>query len=88
MSFAVLLHPRAARSLKKLHSSIRSRILESVKELERTPDKGDQMKPSQFRRLRVGDYRVIYEIDMQSKRVIELYMEHRKNVYDDFTRLF
>jgi len=62
--------------------------LESVKELERTPDKGDQMKPSQFRRLRVGDYRVIYEIDMQSKRVIELYMGHRKNVYDDFTRLF
>jgi len=61
--------------------------LESVKELERTPDKGDQMKPSQFRRLRVGDYRVIYEIDMQSKRVIELYMGHRKNVYDDFTRL-
>ena len=87
MSFAVLLHPRAARSLKKLHSSIRSRILESVKEPERTPDKGDQMKPSQFRRLRVGDYRVIYEIDMQSKRVIELYMGHRKNVYDDFTRL-
>jgi len=88
LNFAVLLHPRAARSLKKLHSSIRSRILESVKELERTPDKGDQMKPSQFRRLRVGDYRVIYEIDMQSKRVIVLYMGHRKNVYDDFTRLF
>ena len=59
-----------------------------MKELERTPDKGDQMKPSQFRRLRVGDYRVIYEIDMQSKRVIVLYMGHRKNVYDDFTRLF
>ena len=59
-----------------------------MKELERTPDKGDQMKPSQFRRLRVGDYRVIYEIDMQSKRVIELYMGHRNNVYDDFTRLF
>ncbi len=88
MSFAVLLHPRAARSLKKLHSSIRSRILESVKELERTPEKGDQMKPSQFRRLRVGDYRVIYEIDMQSKRVIVLHIGHRKNVYDDFTRLF
>ncbi len=62
--------------------------MESVKELERTPEKGDQMKPSQFRRLRVGDYRVIYEIDMQSKRVIVLHIGHRKNVYDDFTRLF
>lgn len=59
-----------------------------MKELERTPEKGDQMKPSQFRRLRVGDYRVIYEIDMQSKRVIVLHIGHRKNVYDDFTRLF
>ena len=62
--------------------------MESVKELERIPEKGDQMKPSQFRRLRVGDYRVIYEIDMQPKRVIVLHIGHRKNVYDDFTRLF
>ena len=62
--------------------------MESVKELERTPDRGDQMKPSQFRRLRVGDYRVIYEIDLHSKRVIVLHVGHRKNVYDDFTRLF
>ena len=62
--------------------------MESVKEPERTPDKGDQMKPSQFRRLRIGDYRVIYEIDTQSKRAIVLHIGRRKNIYDDFTRLF
>ncbi|HEV2137846.1 MAG TPA: type II toxin-antitoxin system RelE/ParE family toxin [Nitrososphaerales archaeon] len=88
MSFSVLLHPKAASSLKKLQASIRTRVVESMKELERLPEKGDQMKPSRFWRLRVGDYRVVYEIDRKTSRIIVLYVGHRKNVYDDFTRLF
>jgi len=87
LSFAVLLHRKAAKSLKKLQASIRSRILELLKELERWPEKGDQLKPSRFWRLRVGDYRVIYEIDRQANRVIVLHIGHRKNVYDEFSRL-
>ena len=87
MSFTVLLHRKAAKSLKKLQASIRSRILESLKELERWPEKGDQLKPSRFWRLRVGDHRVIYEIDRQANRVIVLHIGHRKNVYDEFSRL-
>ncbi len=59
-----------------------------MRELERHPEKGDQMKPSQFWRLRVGDYKVVYEIDRKAGRVVVLYVGHRKNVYDDFTRLF
>ena len=87
MSFKVLLHPKAARSLKKLQPSIGGRILESTRELERWPEKGDQLKPSRFWRLRVGDYRVIYEIDRRTNRVIVLHIGHRKNVYDEFSRL-
>jgi len=87
LSFSVLLHPKAARSLRKLQTSIRTRILESIKELERRPEKGDPLKPSQFWRLRVGDYRVIYEIDRKTDRVIVLYVGHRRNVYDEFARL-
>lgn len=88
MSFKVLLHPRAARSLKKLQPSVAERVFESIRELERLPDKGDPLRPSRFWRLRVGDYRVIYEIDRQTNRVIVLYVGHRKNVYDEFSRLF
>ena len=87
MSFTVLLHPKAARSLMKLQPSVRNRIVEAMKELAESPEKGDPLKPSKFWRLRVGDYRVIYEIDRQSGRVIVLYVGHRKNVYDDFSRL-
>ncbi len=87
MSFTVLLHPKAARSLRKLQKSVRGRILESLKELEQRPEKGDRMKPSQFWKLRVGDHRVIYEIDQQKSRVIVLHVGHRKKVYDEFSRL-
>jgi mRNA-degrading endonuclease RelE of RelBE toxin-antitoxin system len=58
-----------------------------MKELEQAPEKGDPLKPSQFWRLRVGDHRVIYEIDRQSSRIIVLYVGHRRNVYDEFSRL-
>ena len=88
MSFRVLLHPKAVRSLKKLQTSIGRRLLTSIRELERLPEKGDPLKPSRFWRLRVGDYRIIYEIDRQTNQVRVLYVGHRKKVYDEFSRLF
>lgn len=34
------------------------------------------------RRLRVGDYRVIYRINLSSKVVIIITIKHRKDIYD------
>lgn len=87
MTFAVLFRPKAARSLRKLPRSIGLRIVESVKTLERSPEIGNQLKPSRFWKVRVGDYRVIYEIDRGANRIIVLYVGHRRNVYDEFSRL-
>ncbi len=44
-------------------------------------------KPLQYslkglRRLRVGDYRVVYKVDASEKRVIVLKIAHRKDVYE------
>jgi len=87
LSFRVFLHPKAAKSLKKLQESIGERIRNGLKELETSPEMGDQLKPSNFWRLRIGDYRAIYEIDRRRGRIVVLYVGHRKNVYDDFSRL-
>jgi mRNA interferase RelE/StbE len=87
LTFSVLLTPRAARSLRKLQHSAGKRIRESMEVLERAPETGEQLRPSRFSKLRVGDYRVIYEIDRKSNHVIVLYVGHRKNVYDEFARL-
>ena len=87
MTFEVLLGPKAAWALKKLHPSVRRRAVELMKELSRMPEKGEQLKPSRFLKVRVGDYRIIYEIDRSSSRVVVLFIGHRKNVYDEFSRL-
>ena len=87
MTFSVLLTPRAARSLRKLQLTTSKRMMASMKELEKSPEIGEQLKPSRFWKIRVGDYRAIYEIDKASGRVTVLFIGHRKNVYDEFTRL-
>jgi mRNA interferase RelE/StbE len=73
--------------VRKLQRSIGMRIQKSLKILEQSPEVGEQLKPSKFWKIRVGDYRVIYEVDRSSNRVIILFVGHRKNVYDEFSRL-
>jgi mRNA interferase RelE/StbE len=88
VSFVVLLHSKAAKELDKLEQQIRSRIKERLRDLKNSPETaGKILKPSQFRSLRIGDYRVIYEIDKAEKRVIVLFVGHRRRVYDDFSKL-
>jgi len=87
LTFTVLLTPKAAKSLRKLQRSVGPRVAEALRILERSPEAGEQLKPSRFWRTRVGDYRVVYEIDRSSNRVIVLFVGHRKNVYDEFSRL-
>jgi len=87
LTFTVLLTPKATKSLRKFQRSIGPRIAEALRILERSPEAGEQLKPSRFWKIRVGDYRVVYEIDRPANRVIVLFVGHRKNVYDEFSRL-
>ena len=88
MTFGVLLHPKAAKELQKIEKQIRTRIIESSKQLRENPDKlGKPLKQSDYWSLRVGDYRVIYEINQNKKQVIILFIGHRSKVYDDFSKM-
>ena len=87
MTFTVLLHPKAAKALKKTDEQ--TRITEKLRELRNRPERtGKRLKHSDFWSLRVGDYRAIYEINRDKKQVIILYIGHRKKVYDDFSKTF
>ena len=89
MSYKIFLHPKANESLDKLDKEINKRIKNKIKELKEKPDrKGMRLKYSDFFRIRVCDYRVIYEIDKTKNSVYILYVGHRKKVYDDFSKLF
>jgi mRNA interferase RelE/StbE len=88
LSFEVFLHPKAARFLKKADPSLRKTIREVLVGLANSPEeKGEHLIRSPFWRLRVGDYRVIYEIDREHSRVVVLFIGHRRDVYDEFSRL-
>jgi mRNA interferase RelE/StbE len=89
LTFKVFLHPKAAKALEKMDAADRARIKTALKELAGSPEKaGKQLKLSDFYSLRIGDYRAIYEINNDQNQVIVLFVGHRRNVYDNFTKMF
>ena len=88
MTFRVLLHPKAAKESQQIEKQTHTRIIESAKQLCENPDKlGNPLKQSDYWRLRVGDYRVIYEINQNKKQVVILFIGHRSKLYDDFSKM-
>jgi mRNA interferase RelE/StbE len=89
LTYVVLLHPKAAKELQALDEPLRSRIRNRLRELGSDPEKtGKRLKYSDFWSLRIGDYRAVYEIYKDEGQVTVLFVGHRKNVYDDFSKLF
>jgi mRNA interferase RelE/StbE len=88
LAYKVLLDPKAAKALQKLDEATRARIKKSLQELTRDPyEAGDPLHPSTYWKIKIGDYRTIYEINPNKKEVIVLFIGHRKNVYDDFKKI-
>lgn len=82
------MHPHAAKALQKLDEQNRARIKKVLGELTGDPyEAGEPLHPSDFWKIKAGDYRAIYEINNAKKEVIVLFVGHRKNVYDDFSKI-
>lgn len=82
--YEVFLERRAERDLKKLSAEAYYRIIPYLKGLCENP------KPSGCRkivgskndwRIRVGEYRIIYEVDDRGKEVRVMRIKHRKEAY-------
>lgn len=87
MKFRVFSHPKAFEFLEKLDKYIKKRIKKKIKKLEKYPKKGKRLRYSRFWSLRIGNYRAVYEIKKDEKQVVVLFVGHRKNVYDDFSKM-
>jgi mRNA interferase RelE/StbE len=60
------------------------RIIDRIRELSANPFPRDSEKlagSENFYRLRVGDYRIVYQVDNKNKTVIVYYVRHRKIAY-------
>lgn len=82
-AYSVDIRQSAKKELDRLSSDLRSRIAEKILELESTPrPKGCvKLSVSSKYRIRVGDYRILYEIDDRSKRVEIVSVAHRREAY-------
>ena len=85
--WSVELTPRAEKALKRLDHSVKKRVVDKLQEIQGSDDPRDFLKPMRgpltgMFRLRVGDYRVI--IDIQDERCVILALDvgHRSTVYD------
>ena len=84
--YPILVSALARRDLRKLPDSIQNLILAKVEELAKEPRARNvnvtRLKGSSLFRLRIGDYRVIYEVDHLSPAMTLVRIGHRRDVYE------
>jgi mRNA interferase RelE/StbE len=85
--FELLIEKRAEKGFKKIPTDTVKRLITKIKRLRNDP------RPSGCRkiegaenayRIRLGDYRIVYEIDEDKKQIIVFAVGHRKDIYRDF----
>lgn len=83
MIYGVEFTKSAAKELSKLQPQLSIRILRALNTLRRDPRKGSvrPMVGSTSWRLRVGDYRIIYDILDRKLVVLVLRIRHRRDAY-------
>jgi len=83
--YAVEFTPRAHREFEKLDFGVQQRITSALRRMTVRPfDFIERLSGSQFYKLRVGDYRVIIDVQESKLLVIVIHVGHRKNVYKGF----
>jgi mRNA interferase RelE/StbE len=83
MRYTVKLIRRAEKSLDTFQTDLRDRIIASLEKLSNNPRPTGykKLKSRNVYRIRVGDYRVIYEIHEDVLVVLVISIAHRREVY-------
>ncbi|MCA1989598.1 MAG: type II toxin-antitoxin system RelE/ParE family toxin [Desulfarculus sp.] len=73
----------AARELRKLEREVQKRILAETRRLslEALPPGSKKLSGHPLHRVRVGDYRIVYQYRAEDDAVVVLKVAHRKDAY-------
>lgn len=82
-AYRVVIEPPAWKQLMALPLALQNRIFDALESLENDPRKRGavKLKGADGYRVRVGDYRIIYEIRDAVLVVVVVEVGHRKEVY-------
>ncbi|MBD1399617.1 type II toxin-antitoxin system mRNA interferase toxin, RelE/StbE family [Pelovirga terrestris] len=83
MRYSVQIKKSALKEIQSLPKAERIRVIESIDRLVDTPHIGKALKGdlSGLRRIRAGNYRVVYEINDNQLVILVLRAAHRKDSY-------
>ncbi|MCD6335498.1 MAG: type II toxin-antitoxin system RelE/ParE family toxin [Candidatus Latescibacterota bacterium] len=83
MSYSLYMLRRAQKELAQLPASVYERVRDAIRALAHDPRPPNcrKLRGREGWRIRVGDYRVIYEIDVGQQVVTVLHIGHRRDVY-------
>ncbi|MBE8986587.1 type II toxin-antitoxin system RelE family toxin [Nostoc sp. LEGE 12450] len=84
MSYAIAISKSVQKQIDNLPNDVIERVIEKIQNLalQPRPDGIVKLKGSDNEyRIRIGDYRVRYEIDDESQLIQILQCKHRKDVY-------
>jgi len=81
--YAVEVAGGAQKQLERVPAEVQSRILVALEGLAEAPrpDGCSKLAGREAWRIRVGDYRILYEIDDNGQRVPVVVIRHRKDAY-------
>jgi len=73
----------AVKSIKKLPEQVKRNMLRKIEELFVKPQKGELLKGDveNLRRIRVGDYRVIYWVNKEKREILIVKIGRRDDIY-------
>ncbi len=84
MKYTVEFKKSAVKTLRKLPRSIQKRIVDKLSAIENSlpPYSETKLKGNNpFHKIRVGDYRIIYEIQNDILVILVIKIGHRKDIY-------
>ncbi len=83
MTYEIIFSDKALRQLKKLEKIVQGRIIAVLERIRIRPEAYvTKLVGDPGYKLRVGDYRVIMDIDNKKLTILVLKVGHRKNIYD------
>jgi len=87
LNYHVEVKRSAAKALKKIPKADQKRIADKIDSLADdlpNPDTTKMQGNNPFHRIRVGEYRIIYEIQEDALLILVVKIGHRKDIYRNF----
>ncbi len=84
MRYKLILSEKFDRAFSQLERTLQDRVVEGLKELAEEPYSGKQLKGKLkgLLSLRVGKYRILYQVQEEKLLIVVISLGHRKHVYE------